>query len=42
MNKGLLLKTHLLNEQGKIIEQFMFTQIQYLDTIPEEWLKSGV
>lgn len=39
---GLLLKTHLVNEQGKQIEQFMFTDIKYLDNIPDEMLKSGV
>jgi len=36
---GLLLKTQLLDEHGKLLEQFMFTQIQYLDKVPEAMLK---
>lgn len=39
---GLLLKTHLLNEQGQPVEQFMFTHIKYLKKVPEELLKPGV
>jgi sigma-E factor negative regulatory protein RseB len=39
---GLLLQTHLINEQGQPIEQFVFTDIKYLDTIPDELLKPGV
>ncbi|HID48376.1 MAG TPA: hypothetical protein EYP40_01980 [Chromatiales bacterium] len=39
---GLLLKTHLVNEHGKRVEQFVFTEINYLDTIPDAMLKSGV
>lgn len=38
-NTGLLLKTQLLDEQGKLLEQFMFTEIQFLDKVPEELLK---
>lgn len=36
---GLLLKTQLLDENGKLLEQFMFTQIQFTDKVPEELLK---
>lgn len=36
---GLLLKTQLLDENGKLLEQFMFTQITFLDKVPEELLK---
>ena len=39
---GLLLKTHLINEHGKRVEQFVFTEINYLDMIPDALLKSGV
>ncbi|MDH5407865.1 MAG: MucB/RseB C-terminal domain-containing protein [Gammaproteobacteria bacterium] len=39
---GLLLKTHLLNEKGKPVEQFMFTHITYLKHVPEKLLKPGV
>ncbi len=35
---GLLLKTLLLNERGKPIEQFVFTNIKYVDTIADELL----
>jgi len=38
-NTGLLLKTQLLDDHGKLLEQFMFTQIQYLDKVPEDMLK---
>jgi len=38
-NTGLLLKTQLLDEHGKLLEQFMFTEIQFLDKVPEELLK---
>jgi len=41
-NTGLLLKTHLLNEQGKPIEQFIFTQVTFLDTVPDEYLVTAV
>ena len=36
---GLLLKTQLLDENGKLLEQFMFTQITFLDKVPEDLLK---
>ncbi len=39
---GLLLKTHLLNEQGKPIEQFVFTQVTFLDEVPDEKLVTAV
>jgi sigma-E factor negative regulatory protein RseB len=39
---GLLLKTHLLNEQGKPIEQFIFTQMTFLDQVPDEQLVPAV
>jgi sigma-E factor negative regulatory protein RseB len=35
---GLLLKTHLLDEHNKPIEQFVFTQMTFLDQIPDEQL----
>ncbi|MCW9025592.1 MAG: MucB/RseB C-terminal domain-containing protein [Gammaproteobacteria bacterium] len=36
---GLLLKTHLLTEDDAPVEQFMFTHLNIMDQIPEEWLK---
>ncbi len=39
---GLLLKTHLVDEHGNLLEQFMFTQIEFMDKIPEEQLKPRV
>lgn len=39
---GLLLKTQLFDETGKLLEQFMFTQIQYLNKVPESLLKPRV
>jgi len=39
---GLLLKTHLLNEESRKLEQFMFTQISFLDKIPASWLMPAV
>lgn len=35
---GLLLKTHLLNTKNKPVEQFMFTRIEYLDSIADKLL----
>lgn len=35
---GLLLKTHLLDENNKPIEQFVFTQVSFLDQVPDEQL----
>ncbi len=37
---GLLLKRHTISENGKLVEQFMFTQINYPQSIPDEWLKA--
>lgn len=37
---GLLLKDHLIGENGKIVEQFMFTQINYPDVIKKVRLTS--
>jgi len=39
---GLLLKTHLVDERGELLEQFMFTEIQFMQTIPEHLLKPRV
>lgn len=39
---GLLLKTHLINEQGKLVEQFMFTHIKYMTKVPDELLKTAI
>jgi sigma-E factor negative regulatory protein RseB len=39
---GLLLKTNLLDENNKPVEQFMFTQIIFLDEVPEDALKLDI
>ena len=39
---GLLLKTYLLNEKARKLEQFMFTQINFFDEIPSSWLMPAV
>lgn len=39
---GLLLKTELLNENNKPVEQFMFTQIIFMDKIPEDALEADI
>ena len=39
---GLLLKTHLLNEQGRPVEQFMFTRIRFLEHVPDELLAPDI
>ena len=39
--KGLLLKDHLIGDNGKIVEQFMFTQINYPDVIEKNRLVSN-
>lgn len=39
---GLLLKTQLLDENGRLLEQFMFTHIEFLNKVPEEMLKPRV
>lgn len=38
---GLLLKDHLIGEKGKIVEQFMFTKIDYPDVIEKVRLVSN-
>lgn len=35
---GLLLKTHLVDRENKPIEQFMFTRIEYLNSIADQYL----
>ncbi len=42
VDTGLLLKTHLIDERGQLLEQFMFTDIEFRDEIPEDMLKPGV
>lgn len=39
---GLLLKTLLLNEKHEPVEQFMFTQITFMDKIPTKMLESSI
>lgn len=39
---GLLLKTHLVDEQGQPVEQFMFTRIRFLEQVPDAWLQPAV
>ncbi len=39
---GLLLKSRLLDGGQSPVEQFMFTQIEYLDKVPEELLQPAV
>ena len=41
-NTGLLLKTQLINEQGKLVEQFMFTHIKYMKQVPDKLLRSSI
>lgn len=41
-NTGLLLKTHLLSEKGELLEQFMFTEIEFVDSIPETMLEPDI
>ncbi len=38
---GLLLKDHLINDNGEIVEQFMFTQIKYPEVIDKSRLVSN-
>jgi len=40
MKTGLLLKNHLVGKNNKIVEQFMFTQINYPESIDKERLLS--
>ena len=39
---GLLLKKQSLDEQSRVLELFMFTEIQYKDSIPEDMLEPSV
>jgi sigma-E factor negative regulatory protein RseB len=39
---GLLLKTYLMDDRGNLLEQFMFTEIEFMDTVPDEMLKPRV
>ncbi len=39
---NLLLKSELVNSQGEVLEQMMFTQIEIVDDIPEAMLKPAV
>lgn len=39
---GLLLKTHLVDDHGNLLEQFMFTEIEFMEAIPEAMLKPGI
>lgn len=39
---GLLLKTHLVDEQGRLLEQFMFTEIEFMESIPDSMLKPRI
>ncbi len=39
---GLLLKTHLVDDRGNLLEQFMFTEIEFMESIPEKLLKPRV
>ncbi|MFQ5660566.1 MAG: MucB/RseB C-terminal domain-containing protein [Gammaproteobacteria bacterium] len=38
----LLLKSELKNSSGYILEQILFTRLDVLDNIPDEWLKSSI
>ncbi len=38
----LLLKSELLNEEGKPMEQFMFTQLEIVDSIPDSLLEPAI
>lgn len=42
VDSGLLLKTHLMNESGDAVEKFMFTQIDFMDNIPDKLLKPSI
>jgi len=39
---GLLLRTDLLNGEDQPVEQFMFTDIHYLDDVPDKLLEPGI
>lgn len=38
-DSGLLLKSHLIDDKGRLVEQFMFTQIKFLNEVPDEMLE---
>ncbi len=38
VDTGLLLKTYLVDERGRLLEQFMFTEIEFMDQIEESML----
>ena len=42
MESGLLLKDHLIGNNGKIVEQFMFTEINYPESINKTRLVSNI
>lgn len=42
VDTGLLLKTHLLDEHGQLLEQFMFTELEFMDNIPDDLLKPHI
>ena len=42
VDTGLLLKTHLLDERGSLLEQFMFTELEFMDKIPDEMLQPHI
>ena len=39
---GLLLMSEMLDEQGDVVEQFMFTTIDYLDEVPDHLFESAI
>lgn len=41
-DSGLLLKSELLDEDGRPVEQFMFTDIRFLDDVPDALLKPAI
>jgi len=41
-DSNLLLKSELVNSQGEVLEQMMFTQIEIVDDIPDAMLKPAV
>lgn len=40
--KGLLLKTYLIDDRGQVVEKFMFTQIDYMEKVPDALLQASV
>lgn len=39
---GLLLRSDLLNETGETLEQLLFTRLETVDVIPDEWLQPAI